>query len=581
MYIIYSVIAAILVAIVIVPTIALWVLQTMHSSVGIAAPMERQCAEESDQRKEYPLFRHYPEMANHIAWRALGKFPTPLHFCKCQAIPIMPAVKGNDNPGSSTPPVPRTVQFYVKREDLSSSVYGGNKVRTLQHQLAVLESKLERQLQQNKDQPRSSCKNNSRILRVFGSGGSNQVLATALYALRMKLPLHQIQALWIADPPDLDNTLNMLSTLSLEDNSHISTKNQQPRQEEEERQINQTDITFETWGKPLGLLRSLLSACISTVFDPNNSFILTLGGNNPAGVIGQISGALELAEQVQQGQLGGGGERRRVDGIYVAVGSSCTITGLILGVAIARRLGLDAFGNGYTSNNTSNNKDDFRLHMVPIEDTLAMLHRWTGLYTRATFARFIPLTIRHSLHATCKVLVELGGPDVLVDALAILEHETVVHANAHLIGKYGAHSEPSKACARLFDDTVVLKDEFGSPTFTTTSKSTDNKDSTQEIPALWLCGHFTAKPMAVLCDHLLKEAEDENSNKTMIFWQTKSVVQPRGTKNEWNALQHEMPVAVQEWANKGEAQSTKRPGTVDLVNGSPKDYRHLMTKIEE
>ena len=54
-------------------------------------------------------------------------------------------------------------------------MYGGNKVRTLQHQLAVIESKYEA------GDPR--CAN----IHVMGTGGSNQVVATAVHA-RERLP---------------------------------------------------------------------------------------------------------------------------------------------------------------------------------------------------------------------------------------------------------------------------------------------------------------------------------------------------------------------------------------------------------
>ena len=526
-----------------------WVLQTMHSSIGIAKPCQKQLDDPSEQkaRETYPLFRYLPQLKDRLAWRSLGgSFPTPIHACECQALPIKrvgatkPAAGSTATYGSvdNFDNCPRTVHFYVKREDLSSSLYGGNKVRTLQHQLAVIEAKLERQKQPKKQ---------SRLL-VFGSGGSNQVLATVLYALKLRLmPLRNMIALCIKDPPDLDNTLNMLSTLSLEDPADENNKNDATVNISN----NDNTIQYETWARPLSLAKTLLKAC---TIQRNQSFIVTLGGNNPSGVLGQLSGALELAEQVQQGLL------PKVEGIYLAVGSSCTITGLILGIALARKVGLgDAFGPG------------FKLHLVPIEDTLAMLHRWTGLYNTAYFARFVPITVRHSIHSTCRVLKnDLGGPDLLKDALAILEHETMVHADKNLVGKYGAHSEPSRACAQLFDRTAILKE------CTAIKGGGSNGKNEVRVPGLWLCGHFTAKAMVVLCDDLLQAG---NTNKNVVFWQTKSRIQPRGTKNEWDQMQHDMPKAVQSWANDGSAESAERPGKVDLVNGSPEDYRNLMTKV--
>ena len=70
----------------------------------------------------------------------------------------------------------------------------------------------------------------------------------------------------------------------------------------------------------------------------------------------------------------------------------------------------------------------------------------------------------------------------------------------------------------------------------------------------------------------------ENAGKNMLFWQTKSRVQPRGPENEWARLQA-MPAAVRTWANAGAAESILRPGGVNLDGGAPGDYRPLMTPV--
>lgn len=474
---------------------ALCILQSMHSSIGVDAPTTTQAKQED--LDACALFRNIPSIKSKLAWRELGTFPTPIHKGECSARPIGDKKDQAEGPASRTQP--QDVHFYIKREDLSSTSYGGNKVRTLQHQLAVIEAKLERGSRQ-------------RDLVVFGSGGSNQVVATVVHALRSKLNA-PIVPLWMMDPPDLDNTLNMLSTLS----------------------FPLGDVC--AWDNPFALVATLISKLIR-----RESFVFPLGGNTPAGVLGQAGGALELAEQIERGEI------PDCDGIYLAVGSSCTISGLILGVALGRKLGLKAFA-----------KPEFALHPVLIQDALSFLNRSIGIY-KSPLSRFIPLTIRHSLHATCNQLIKLGGPDVLAEALTILEHETVIHDNAFLTGAYGIHSEPSRACARLFDSSATISDLDG-----------------ETAPGLWLCGHFTAKAMAVMCDDLLKV---ENTGKDMVFWQTKSIVQPRGSEDEWQQMQ-QMPPAVKAWAQKGHAESKKRPGKVDLANGSGKDYRGLMTAIHE
>ena len=210
-------------------------LTRMHGSVGTAAPTVAMFAEED--RTKSALFRHLPMLSDKLAWRSLGApATTPIHRC------TMTEPEGDED-----------VQFFVKREDLASPAYGGNKVRTLQHQLAVIESR------QAAGDPRYANVN------VLGSGGSNQVLATAVHA-RLRLP--SVTPVWFdKDTPDLDNALNMLSTLSLP-----------------------TAPTFN-WGEPLPMLRRLLRAAIG-----GDGVIVTLGGNCPAGVLGQVGGFLELVE---------------------------------------------------------------------------------------------------------------------------------------------------------------------------------------------------------------------------------------------------------------------------------------------
>lgn len=90
----------------------------------------------------------------------------------------------------------------------------------------------------------------------------------------------------------------------------------------------------------------------------------------------------------------------------------------------------------------------------------------------------------------------------------------------------------------------------------------------------WLCGHFVAKAYAVLAEH----AAADPSLRPML-WQTKSAIQPRDQADEWAQL-CAMDPATREWAESGRAESTLRPGKVDVTHGSPQDYRGLMTEVD-
>ena len=102
---------------------------------------------------------------------------------------------------------------------------------------------------------------------VLGTSGSNQIVATAVHASQ-RLP--KVSAIWAThDEPDLDNTLNMLSTLSLSN--------------------------IKSYATGLQAILSLLAFAIRGVVVP-------LGGNNPAGALGHASAALELAAQIEAGE---------------------------------------------------------------------------------------------------------------------------------------------------------------------------------------------------------------------------------------------------------------------------------------
>ena len=95
---------------------AIWLgLRAIYLSIKPRPPTERQLREEN--LNQNPLFRHFEVLKGKIAWRAIGEYPTPCHSVQ------------------TTTPSGVHVEFSVKREDLASALYGGNKIRTLQHQV--------------------------------------------------------------------------------------------------------------------------------------------------------------------------------------------------------------------------------------------------------------------------------------------------------------------------------------------------------------------------------------------------------------------------------------------------------------
>jgi len=460
-------------------------LRAMERSVGLAPPIPSQVAAESADA--CALFRHLPALRLRLAWRSLGAVRTPVHSC------------GFMNGRS----------FLVKREDLASPAYGGNKVRTLQHTLAVLEARRERAVAEG---------GAARGMLVVGSGGSNQVVATAVHAARLGLPPPDVA--WLSpDEPDLDNSLNMLSALSLPLGGRVTAWGAS------------ASGTLTLAASLLGLLPKLA----------RGEVVFPIGANTAAGVLGQVGAMLELAEQVAAGECADPGR------VYLPVGSACTLSGLVLGVALARRLDLPAF-----------RASEFELVGVPIHHLFAAAERTLRLHTAAPFSA-VPLTVGHTVREGAAALAQLGGPDVTAEALAVLETEVRFVTRPDLVGLYGAHSAVSKAAAAEFDAGARVVDGAG-----------------EAAPTPWMCGHFCAKALAALLEEL--DATGAPAAPSLL-WQTKSLVQPRGERDEWEALAA-MPSSVRRWAAEGEAQSALRPGSIPAEGAAPDGYRHLMTRVE-
>lgn len=447
-----------------------WLFFGLYRSIAVEEPTPEQLSAHDFDTN--PLFRHIPALKGKIAWRPIGNLPTPVHRSSVQL------------------PSGRTVSFWTKREDLSNSLYGGNKVRTLEHQLAACES----HKQSHPD---------ARFF-VLGSGGSNQCVATIVHGLsRFGL---SPDALWLnADDPDRDNALNMLSCLSFpgEHVAYGSTKNQ------------------------LQMFRQILGALLFSRADK----VFMLGGNNITGQLGHVGAALELAEQIASGEVDD------PEAIYLPVGSTCTITGLILGICLARELGLDAF-----------KLPRLKIHGLLVHPGAAMLQ------TRFNFLKssILPLTIGLGLRDTSSLIKRLGGPDALSASKEFLQDSVILHTNPKHVGVYGGHTKTSSAAAALFNNTGKIENG----------------------PKLWLCGHFSAKAFGLMLEDLeAREASTgtPNGERTapVIFWATKSVIQPRGELDEWARFAG-MPEQVKQWADGG--------GIATSADSTP-DYRDLMTPV--
>ena len=97
------------------------------------------------------LFERYPLLAHKVPYVSLGEFPTPV-----QKLDQLGKQIGLDN-------------LFIKRDDLSGKVYGGNKIRKLEFILG------------------EALHTRTKDVLTFGSAGSNHALATAIYARQLGL----------------------------------------------------------------------------------------------------------------------------------------------------------------------------------------------------------------------------------------------------------------------------------------------------------------------------------------------------------------------------------------------------------
>lgn len=180
------------------------------------------------------------------------------------------------------------LELYEKRDDVSSSVYGGNKVRTLEVLLGHARAR--------------GC------THVFATGafGSNHALATVLHAPRIGL---RPGALLFPQPRSWAALENLRAVLGAG--------------------VPLSALAHWSW-LPFGMAHAAIQAKRAG----RRAFIMVPGGATPLGALGYVSAALELAQQVEAGDL------PRPEHVLIGVGSTCTSAGLLVGFAHAARLGL-------------------------------------------------------------------------------------------------------------------------------------------------------------------------------------------------------------------------------------------------
>jgi len=211
------------------------------------------------------LFLHFPQ-SEALPYKRLAKLPTPIEQMARLGDEL-------DMP-----------QLYIKRDDLSGELYGGNKTRKLEFIFGEA-------LEQGHD----------RVLTI-GAIGSHHVLATSIWARHLGLK----PAAQHFPQPVTDHVLNNLRALST------------------------TTPELSLVGHPVNLPFKIFKQRLSEWM--NNSprtYFVQGGGSSVLGVIGYVSAAFELVDQIEEGLI------PEPDYIFVAAGTNGTFAGLALGCKLA------------------------------------------------------------------------------------------------------------------------------------------------------------------------------------------------------------------------------------------------------
>jgi D-cysteine desulfhydrase len=250
-------------------------------------------------RREPLIFSEFPSLRERIPWMALAHTPT-----RVERMTALASQLGRDD-------------LWMKRDDLASPLYGGNKVRRYEHVLA------------------EAIARGSRRIVTAGGLASTQVTATALFGHALGLGVRAV----LFDQP--------ITSFA-----------------------RQGVLANVTAGAELiyggGYVRTTVRTARAYRREPDNYLILP-GAANALANLGYIDAMLELAAQVSRGEM------PRPDAIILPTGSSGTLAALaigasylgwdteILGVRITARVACNRFTIGLIANSTQR----FLAHRAP------------------------------------------------------------------------------------------------------------------------------------------------------------------------------------------------------------------------
>jgi len=210
--------------------------------------------------EEIPLFRKYPNLKT-IPWVSVINSPTPI--LKMEKTGKMLNHK----------------ELWVKRDDLTHEIYGGNKPRKYEFVFADV------------------LKKKKKKIFTQGAIGTNHGLATTIHAKRFGLE------------------------------THLFLVEQEPSQT-----VLENLLCHHYFGAKLNLMKNSKQRRrhirFRLLFD-RKAYFVTTGASSPLGTLGFVNAAFELKEQINEGIM------PEPDILFVTAGSLATCAGLLLGLELA------------------------------------------------------------------------------------------------------------------------------------------------------------------------------------------------------------------------------------------------------
>jgi 1-aminocyclopropane-1-carboxylate deaminase/D-cysteine desulfhydrase-like pyridoxal-dependent ACC family enzyme len=205
-----------------------------------------------DPRGRRPLFDWAPELVSRVPWRPLADLPTPVQRLSLAS------------------------NAWIKRDDVTHTEYGGNKIRKLEFIIA------------------DALARGAQKIVTFGATGTNHGVATAMMCQRVGLACEVL----LFDQPD-SPTVRMNQSL------------------------------MRHYGAQLVYCGSLGYTVMRYYLHPDRlrrgNYFLFAGGSNVAGTLGFVNAAFEIRQQVADGIMAAPAT------VVCPVGSSATLAGLTLG----------------------------------------------------------------------------------------------------------------------------------------------------------------------------------------------------------------------------------------------------------